>query len=147
MDKVFRQSRYDRGDDYLNCPMTEEEYNAFVDALLAAETADIHGFEETKVFEGCMPVESMARRGRMVLAFGPMKPVGLRDPKTGKEPYAVVQLRQDNATGTLYNLVGFQTRLKWGEQKRVFGMIPWRMRNLPATASCTATRSCIRRAS
>lgn len=104
--------------------MTEEEYNAFVDALLAAETADIHGFEETKVFEGCMPVESMARRGRMVLAFGPMKPVGLRDPKTGKEPYAVVQLRQDNATGTLYNLVGFQTRLKWGEQKRVFGMIP-----------------------
>ena len=100
MDKVFRQSRYDRGDDYLNCPMTEEEYNAFVDALLAAETADIHGFEETKVFEGCMPVESMARRGRMVLAFGPMKPVGLRDPKTGKEPYAVVQLRQDNATGT-----------------------------------------------
>ena len=124
MDKVFRQSRYDRGDDYLNCPMTEEEYNAFVDALLAAETADIHGFEETKVFEGCMPVESMARRGRMVLAFGPMKPVGLRDPKTGKEPYAVMQLRQDNATGTLYNLVGFQTRLKWGEQKRVFGMIP-----------------------
>ena len=124
MDKVFRQSRYDRGDDYLNCPMTEEEYNAFVDALLAAETADIHGFEETKVFEGCMPVESMARRGRMVLAFGPMKPVGLRDPKTGKEPYAVVQLRQDNATGTLYNLVGFQTRLKWGEQKRVFSMIP-----------------------
>ena len=124
MDKVFRQSRYDRGDDYLNCPMTEEEYNAFVDALLAAETADIHGFEETKVFEGRMPVESMARRGRMVLAFGPMKPVGLRDPKTGKEPYAVVQLRQDNATGTLYNLVGFQTRLKWGEQKRVFGMIP-----------------------
>ncbi len=88
MDKVFRQSRYDRGDDYLNCPMTEEEYNAFVDALLAAEIADIHGFEETKVFEGCMPVESMARRGRMVLAFGPMKPVGLRDPKTGKEPYA-----------------------------------------------------------
>ena len=124
MDKVFRQSRYDRGDDYLNCPMTEEEYNAFVDALLAAETADIHGFEETKVFEGCMPVESMARRGRMVLAFGPMKPVGLRDPQTGKEPYAVVQLRQDNATGTLYNLVGFQTRLKWGEQKRVFSMIP-----------------------
>ncbi len=124
MDKVFRQSRYDRGDDYLNCPMTEDEYNAFVDALLAAETADIHGFEETKVFEGCMPVESMARRGRMVLGFGPMKPVGLRDPKTGKEPYAVVQLRQDNATGTLYNLVGFQTRLKWGEQKRVFGMIP-----------------------
>ena len=124
MERVFRQSRYDRGDDYLNCPMTEEEYNAFVDALLAAETAEVHGFEETKVFEGCMPVESMARRGRMVLAFGPLKPVGLRDPRTGREPYAVVQLRQDNAAGTLYNLVGFQTRLKWPEQRRVFGMIP-----------------------
>ena len=124
MERVFRQSRYDRGDDYLNCPMTEEEYNAFVDALLEAETADIHGFEENKVFEGCMPVESMARRGRMVLAFGPLKPVGLRDPRTGREPYAVVQLRQDNAAGTLYNLVGFQTRLKWPEQRRVFGMIP-----------------------
>ena len=124
MDKIFRQSRYDRGDDYLNCPMTEEEYNAFVDALLEAETAEIHGFEEKKVFEGCMPVESMARRGRMVLAFGPMKPVGLRDPRTGKEAYAVVQLRQDNEAGTLYNLVGFQTRLKFPEQKRVFGLIP-----------------------
>ena len=124
MDKIFRQSRYDRGDDYLNCPMTEAEYNAFVDALLAAETAEIHGFEEKSVFEGCMPVESMARRGRMVLAFGPLKPVGLKDPRTGKEPYAVVQLRQDNEAGTLYNLVGFQTRLKWPEQKRVFGMIP-----------------------
>ncbi|MBE5802948.1 MAG: methylenetetrahydrofolate--tRNA-(uracil(54)-C(5))-methyltransferase (FADH(2)-oxidizing) TrmFO [Clostridiales bacterium] len=124
MDKIFRQSRYDRGDDYLNCPMTEEEYNAFVDALLDAETAEIHGFEEKKVFEGCMPVESMARRGRMVLAFGPMKPVGLRDPRTGKEAYAVVQLRQDNEAGTLYNLVGFQTRLKFPEQRRVFGMIP-----------------------
>lgn len=124
MDRVFRQSRYDRGDDYLNCPMNEEEYNAFVDALLAAETAEIHGFEEKRVFEGCMPVESMARRGRMVLAFGPMKPVGLRDPRTGKEAFAVVQLRQDNAEGTLFNLVGFQTRLKWPEQKRVFGMIP-----------------------
>ena len=124
MERVFRQSRYDRGDDYLNCPMTEEEYNAFVDALLEAETAEVHGFEETKVFEGCMPVESMARRGRMVLAFGPLKPVGLKDPRTGREPYAVVQLRQDNASGTLYNLVGFQTRLKWPEQRRVFGMIP-----------------------
>jgi len=124
MDRIFRQSRYDRGDDYLNCPMTEEEYNAFVDALLSAETAEIHGFEEKKVFEGCMPVESMARRGRMVLAFGPMKPVGLRDPRTGKEAFAVVQLRQDNNTGSLYNIVGFQTRLKWPEQKRVFGMIP-----------------------
>lgn len=124
MDRVFRQSRYDRGDDYLNCPMTEDEYNAFVDALLTAETAPIHGFEENRVFEGCMPVESMARRGRMVLAFGPMKPVGLKDPRTGREAFAVVQLRQDNAEGTLYNLVGFQTRLKWPEQKRVFGMIP-----------------------
>ena len=124
MDRIFRQSRYDRGDDYLNCPMTEEEYNAFVDALLAAETAEVHGFEETRVFEGCMPVESMARRGRMVLAFGPMKPVGLRDPRTGREAFAVVQLRQDNEAGTLYNIVGFQTRLKFPEQKRVFGMIP-----------------------
>ena len=124
MEKIFRQSRYDRGEDYLNCPMTEEEYQRFVDALLTAETAPIHGFEESKVFEGCMPVESMARRGRMVLAFGPMKPVGLRDPRTGKEAFAVVQLRQDNAAGTLYNLVGFQTRLKFPEQKRVFGMIP-----------------------
>lgn len=124
MERIFRQSRYDRGDDYLNCPMTEAEYNAFVDALLEAETAEIHGFEEKKVFEGCMPVESMARRGRMVLAFGPMKPVGLTDPRTGKEAYAVVQLRQDNEAGTLYNLVGFQTRLKFPEQRRVFGLIP-----------------------
>ena len=122
--KVFRQSRYGRGDDYLNCPMTEEEYHAIVDALIHAETAEIHGFEEKKVFEGCMPVESMARRGEMVLAFGPLKPVGLTDPRTGKQPFAVVQLRQDNAEGTLYNLVGFQTRLKFPEQKRVFGMIP-----------------------
>ena len=124
MDRVFRQSRYGRGDDYLNCPMNEVEYNAFIDALLTAETAEIQGFEEKRVFEGCMPVESMARRGRMVLAFGPMKPVGLIDPRTGKEAFAVVQLRQDNTTGSLYNLVGFQTRLKWPEQKRVFGMIP-----------------------
>ncbi len=124
MDKVFRASRYGRGEDYLNCPMTREEYDAFVEALLAAETAPIHGFEEKKVFEGCMPVESMARRGHMVLAFGPMKPVGLPDPKTGKEAYAILQLRQDDAAGTLYNLVGFQTRLKFPEQKRVFGMIP-----------------------
>lgn len=124
MTRVFRQSRYDRGDDYLNCPMNEDEYNAFVDALLSAETAEVHGFEETSVFEGCMPVESMARRGRMVLAFGPMKPIGLKNPHTGREPYAVVQLRQDNESGTLYNIVGFQTRLKFPEQKRVFGMIP-----------------------
>lgn len=124
MSKVYRASRYGRGDDYLNCPMNREEYDAFVQALLVAETAPIHGFEETKVFEGCMPVESMARRGHMVLAFGPLKPVGLPDPRTGKDPYAVVQLRQDDAAGTLYNLVGFQTRLKFPEQKRVFGMIP-----------------------
>ena len=124
MSRVFRQSRYGRGDDYLNCPMDEAEYNAFVDALLAAETAEVHGFEEKKVFEGCMPVESMARRGRMALAFGPLKPVGLTDPRTGREPFAVVQLRQDNAEGTLFNLVGFQTRLKFPEQRRVFGLIP-----------------------
>ena len=124
MSRVYRASRYGRGDDYLNCPMTREEYDAFVLALTAAETAPVHGFEETKVFEGCMPVESMARRGHMVLAFGPLKPVGLPDPRTGKDPFAVVQLRQDDAAGTLYNLVGFQTRLKFPEQKRVFGMIP-----------------------
>ena len=124
MDRVFRQSRYGRGEDYLNCPMTKEQYDAFVAALLEAQTAPVHGFEEKKVFEGCMPVESMARRGQMVLAFGPLKPVGLKDPHTGREPYAVVQLRQDNAEGTLYNLVGFQTRLKFPEQKRVFGLIP-----------------------
>ena len=124
MDKVFRASRYGRGDDYLNCPMDREQYDAFVDALLNAETAPVHGFEENMVFEGCMPVETMARRGHMVLAFGPMKPVGLPDPRTGKEAYAVVQLRQDDAAGSMYNLVGFQTRLKFGEQKRVFGMIP-----------------------
>ena len=124
MSKVYRASRYGRGDDYLNCPMNQEEYDAFVTALLNAETAPIHGFEEKKVFEGCMPVESMARRGHMVLAFGPLKPVGLPDPRTGKDPYAVVQLRQDDAAGTLYNLVGFQTRLKFPEQKRVFGLIP-----------------------
>ena len=124
MEKVFRQSRYERGNDYLNCPMTREEYDAFVDALLTAGTAEVHGFEENKVFEGCMPVESMARRGHLVLAYGPLKPVGLRDPRTGREPYAVVQLRQDDAGASLYNLVGFQTRLKFPEQKRVFGMIP-----------------------
>lgn len=123
-DKVFRQSRYDRGDDYLNCPMNEEEYNHFIDALIEAETAEIHGFEESGVFEGCMPIESMAKRGRMVPAFGPMKPVGLKDPRTGKEPYAVVQLRQDDAAASLYNIVGFQTRLTFPEQRRVFGMIP-----------------------
>lgn len=124
MDRVFRASRYGRGDDYLNCPMSEAEYDAFYEALLAAETAPVHGFEEKAVFEGCMPVESLARRGRLSLAYGPMKPVGLRDPKTGRRPFAVVQLRQDDAAGTLYNLVGFQTRLMFPAQRRVFGMIP-----------------------
>ena len=125
MDKVFRASRYGRGtDDYLNCPMTENEYNAFYDALIGAELAELHDFEKKLVFEGCLAVEILASRGRQTLAFGPLKPVGLIDPRTGREPYAVVQLRQENAQGTLYNLVGFQTRLKWGEQKRVFGLIP-----------------------
>ena len=122
--KVFRQSRYGRGDDYLNCPMSREEYEAFYQALLTAEKADVHGFDGTQVFEGCMPIEVMAARGEMVMAFGPMKPVGLTDPRTGREPFAAVQLRAENAAGTMYNLVGFQTRLKWGEQKRVFSMIP-----------------------
>ena len=124
MDKVFRASRYDRGSDYLNCPMTEDEYNAFYDALIGAELAELHDFEKKLVFEGCLAVEILASRGRQTLAFGPLKPVGLVDPRTGKEPYAVVQLRQENEAGTMYNLVGFQTRLKWGEQKRVFSMIP-----------------------
>lgn len=124
MDIAFRQSRYGRGDDYLNCPLDEGEYHAFIDALLDADTAPVHGFEEGLLFEGCMPIESMARRGRMAPAFGPMKPVGLTDPRTGKMPFAVVQLRQDDAAGGLYNLVGFQTRLKFPEQQRVFGMIP-----------------------
>ena len=125
MTKVFRASRYGRGsDDYLNCPMTEAEYNAFYDALVGAELAELHDFEKKLVFEGCLAVEILASRGRQTLAFGPLKPVGLVDPRTGREPYAVVQLRQENAQGTLYNLVGFQTRLKWSEQKRVFGMIP-----------------------
>ena len=124
MSRVFRASRYDRGSDYLNCPMTEDEYNAFYDALVGAELAELHDFEKKLVFEGCLAVEILASRGRQTLAFGPLKPVGLIDPRTGKEPYAVVQLRQENEAGTLYNLVGFQTRLKWGEQKRVFRMIP-----------------------
>lgn len=124
MSRVFRQGRYGRGDDYLNCPMNREEYEAFYRALLTAEKADVHGFDGTQVFEGCMPIEVMAARGEMVMAFGPMKPVGLTDPRTGREPYAAVQLRAENNAGTMYNLVGFQTRLKWGEQKRVFSMIP-----------------------
>ena len=124
MNKVFKQSRYNRGDDYLNCPMDEKEYLDFVHALQTANTAPIHGFEEKAVFEGCMPIESMAKRGDMSIAFGPLKPVGLTDPKTGRQPYAVVQLRQDNSSATMYNIVGFQTRLTFPEQRRVFGMIP-----------------------
>jgi methylenetetrahydrofolate--tRNA-(uracil-5-)-methyltransferase len=121
---VYRASRYGRGNDYLNCPLNEAEYNIFIDALVSAQCADVHGFEEKELFDGCLPIESIARRGRMAAAFGPMKPVGLPDPRTGKEPFAVVQLRQDDAAGSLYNLVGFQTRLKFGEQQRVFRLIP-----------------------
>jgi len=125
MSKAFSASRYNRGtDDYINCPMNRDEYEAFYKALITAEKAEVKGFEKEKIFEGCMPLEIMAERGPDTLRFGPMKPVGLTDPQTGREPYAVVQLRQDNREGTLYNLVGFQTHLKWGEQKRVFSMIP-----------------------
>lgn len=123
MSRIFRAGRYGRGEDYLNCPMSREEYDIFVNELINAETAHIHGFEG-KVFEGCMPVEVMAARGHMSLAFGPLKPKGLIDPFTGRMPYAAVQLRQDDAAASLYNLVGFQTHLKFGEQKRVFSMIP-----------------------
>lgn len=126
MDKVFYGARYDRGTaDYINCPMTKEQYDRFYTALINAETADLKDFENSSVFEGCMPVEVMAKRGEQTLLFGPLKPVGLKNPKTGKDDaYAVVQLRQDNRAATIYNLVGFQTNLKWGEQKRVFSMIP-----------------------
>ena len=125
MDKVYLKSRYDKGEAaYLNCPMTEEEFNRFYDAVLEAEVAPVNEFEKEKHFEGCMPFEVMAERGRKTLLFGPMKPVGLEDPKTGKRPYAVVQLRQDDAAGTLYNIVGFQTHLKWGAQKDIIRLIP-----------------------
>ena len=125
MDHAWFASRYDKGTaDYINCALSEEEYLAFWKELCAAKEAEVHGFDDKRVFEGCMPVEVMARRGVQTLSFGPLKPKGLPDPKTGREPYAVVQLRRDNAQGTLYNLVGFQTHLKWGEQKRVFSMIP-----------------------
>ena len=125
MDKAWWQSRYDRGTaDYINCAMNREEYDAFLHELINAEEAEVHGFEDSRVFEGCMPVEVMGRRGYDTLRYGPLKPVGLVDPKTGKEPYAVVQLRQDNAAKSVFNLVGFQTHLKFGEQKRVFTMIP-----------------------
>lgn len=132
MSIAFRASRYDKTSDgreegdYINCPLTREEYEAFIDALVSAERIALRQFEQEdpKFFEGCLPVEVMAARGRDTLAFGPLRPVGLRDPRTGKRPYAVVQLRQDNLAGTLYNLVGFQTNLKWPEQKRVLRMIP-----------------------
>lgn len=125
MDKAYFASRYDRGTpDYINCPMTQEEYHAFWQELTQAQEAEVHGFEDQNVFEGCMPVEVMARRGEDTLCYGPLKPRGLPDPRTGREPHAVVQLRKDNAQGTIYNLVGFQTHLRWPEQKRVFSMIP-----------------------
>ncbi len=125
MDKCWFASRYDKGTaDYVNCAMNQQEYFDFVRELAGAQEAEVHGFEDKNVFEGCMPVEVMARRGIDTLRFGPLKPVGLRNPKTGKEPYAVVQLRKDNKSGSVYNIVGFQTHLKWPEQKRVFSMIP-----------------------
>lgn len=125
MDSAWFASRYDKGTaDYINCPLSQEEYLAFWKELREAQEAPVHGFEDKNVFEGCMPVEVMARRGEQTLCFGPLKPRGLPDPKTGKEPYAVVQLRRDNAMGSVYNLVGFQTHLTWPEQKRVFSMIP-----------------------
>jgi methylenetetrahydrofolate--tRNA-(uracil-5-)-methyltransferase len=125
LDKVYLKSRYDKGEAaYLNCPMTEEEFDRFYDALIAAETVPLKEFEKEIFFEGCMPIEVMAQRGRKTMLFGPLKPVGLEDPKTGKRPFAVVQLRQDDAAGTLYNIVGFQTHLKWGPQKEVLQLIP-----------------------
>ena len=125
MDNAFFASRYDKGTpDYVNCPMDETEYKAFWKELCGAKEAAVHGFDDGGVFEGCMPVEVMARRGEDTLRYGPLKPVGLRDPRTGKDNYAVVQLRRDNSDGTIYNMVGFQTHLTWGEQKRVFSMIP-----------------------
>ncbi len=125
MELAWWQSRYDRGTpDYINCAMNKEQYEAFIRELTTAEEAEVHGFEGKNVFQGCMPVEVMARRGFETLRYGPLKPVGLTDPNTGREPYAVVQLRQDNAEKTIFNLVGFQTHLKFGEQKRVFSMIP-----------------------
>jgi methylenetetrahydrofolate--tRNA-(uracil-5-)-methyltransferase len=125
LEKVFKASRYGKGGkDYINCPMTEEEYDRFVEALNHAEKASLHSFERRYLFEGCLPIEEMAERGRQTLAYGPLKPVGLVDPRTGKQPFAVVQLRQDDRFERLYNLVGFQTRLKYDEQKRVFQMVP-----------------------
>lgn len=125
MDKVYLKSRYDKGEAaYLNCPMNKDEFYAFREALVTAEVAPLKSFEKEKFFEGCMPIEVMANRGEKTMTFGPLKPVGLEDPKTGKRPYAVVQLRQDDAAASLFNIVGFQTHLKWGEQKRIIQMIP-----------------------
>lgn len=125
MEQAWFASRYDKGTpDYVNCPLSREQYDAFWEALRTAEEAKLHGFEDGSVFEGCMPVEVMARRGYDTLRYGPLKPVGLPNPRTGKEPYAVVQLRKDNARGSIYNMVGFQTHLTWPEQRRVFCMIP-----------------------
>ncbi|MFI3226710.1 MAG: methylenetetrahydrofolate--tRNA-(uracil(54)-C(5))-methyltransferase (FADH(2)-oxidizing) TrmFO [Clostridia bacterium] len=125
MESAYFKSRYDKGTpDYINCPMNKEEYELFWNEICTAQEAEVHGFEDMKVFEGCMPVEVMARRGEQTLLFGPLKPVGLRDPKTGRDPYAVVQLRKDNKQGSMYNIVGFQTHLKFPEQKRVFSLIP-----------------------
>lgn len=126
MTKAFAQSRYDRGgeDDYINCPMNKEEYERFYEALVSAESAELHDFDKGGVYEGCMPIEVMAKRGHDTIRFGPMKPVGLTDPRTGHRPWAALQLRKETAEGTMYNLVGFQTNLKFGEQKRVFSMIP-----------------------
>jgi methylenetetrahydrofolate--tRNA-(uracil-5-)-methyltransferase len=125
MEKVYFKSRYDKGEAaYINCPMTEEEFDRFYEALISAETVPLKEFEKEIYFEGCMPIEVMAQRGKKTLLFGPMKPVGLEDPRTGKRPFAVVQLRQDDAAGTLYNIVGFQTHLKWGAQKEVIRLIP-----------------------
>jgi methylenetetrahydrofolate--tRNA-(uracil-5-)-methyltransferase len=125
MDKVYLKSRYDKGEAaYLNCPMTEEEFEVFYQALISAETVPLKEFEKEIYFEGCMPIEVMAQRGKKTMLFGPMKPVGLEDPRTGKRPFAVIQLRQDDAAGTLFNIVGFQTHLKWGPQKEVIRLIP-----------------------
>lgn len=127
MDRVFMGARYDRGEaDYINCPMERDEYDAFYDALVSAERAPLHDFDvaDPKVYEGCMPIEVMAGRGRDTLRYGPLRPVGLIDPRTGRRPWANIQLRKENAAGTMYNIVGFQTNLKFGEQKRVFSMIP-----------------------
>ncbi len=125
LDKAFFGSRYhEESDDYLNCPMTREEYDLFYEAITGAETVDLHSFESTSFFEGCLPIEIMAARGRQTLVYGPMKPVGLKNTKNGKEPYAVLQLRRENTSGTMYNMVGFQTKLTYKEQERVFRMVP-----------------------